>query len=81
MLHGSEGDWLLLRADGAGQLDVRITIKTDDEALIYMRYEGIVAGDALPRVLGGEAVPPADRLLFPHDAIFRDELQQVCVVE
>jgi hypothetical protein len=25
-----------------------------------MRYEGIVAGDALPRVLGGEAVPPAD---------------------
>ena len=31
-----------------------------DEALIYMRYEGIVAGDALPRILGGEAVPPAD---------------------
>ena len=44
----------------AGQLDVRITIKTDDEALIYMRYEGILAGDAVPRVLGGEAVPPAD---------------------
>ena len=34
-------------------------IETDDDALIYMRYEGIVAGDALPRVLGGEAVPPA----------------------
>jgi len=60
ILHGSGGDWLLLRADGAGQLDVRITVKTDDAALIYMRYEGIVAGDALPRVLGGEAVPPAD---------------------
>lgn len=60
VLHGSGGDWLLLRSDGAGQLDVRIMIKTDDEALIYMRYEGIVAGDALPRVLGGEAVPPAD---------------------
>src|SRR6187200_2957338 len=60
VLHGSGGDWLLLRPDGAGQLDVRITIKTDDEALIYMRYEGIAAGDALPRVLGGEAVPPAD---------------------
>ena len=25
-----------------------------------MRYEGIAAGDALPRVLGGEAVPPGD---------------------
>ena len=30
VLHGSGGDWLLLRPDGAGQLDVRITIKTDD---------------------------------------------------
>jgi hypothetical protein len=60
VLHGSGGDWLLLRRDGAGQLDVRITIKTDDEALIYMRYEGILAGDGLPRVLGGEAAPPSD---------------------
>ena len=54
ILQGSGGDWLRLRPDGAGQLDVRITIKTDDEALIYMRYEGILAGDAVPRVLGGE---------------------------
>src|SRR5262245_39436197 len=60
VLQGCGGDWLLLRPDGTGQLDVRITIKTDDGALIYMRYEGIFAGDALPRVLGGEAVPPAD---------------------
>jgi hypothetical protein len=56
----AEETWLLVRRDGAGQLDVRITIKTDDEALIYMRYEGILAGEALPRVLGGEAVPPAE---------------------
>lgn len=60
VLHASGGDWLLLRPDGVVQLDVRITIKTDDEALIYMRYEGIAAGDVLPRVLGGEAVDPAD---------------------
>ena len=60
ILGGSGGDWLLLRPDGTGQLDVRITIKTDDDALIYMRYEGIVAGDAVPRVLRGEAVSPAD---------------------
>jgi len=60
VLPGSGGDWLLLRADGVGQLDVRITIRTDDDALIYMRYEGIAAGDALPRVLGGEAVNPSD---------------------
>jgi hypothetical protein len=60
VLHGSGGDWLLLRPDGTGKLDVRITIKTDDGALIYMRYEGVFAGDSLPRVLGGEAVPPAE---------------------
>jgi len=57
--YGSGGDWLLLRPDGAGQLDVRITVRTDDGALIYMRCEGILAGDALPRVLRGEAVSPA----------------------
>jgi hypothetical protein len=60
VLHGSGGDWFILRRDGAGQLDVRITIQTDDGALIYMRYEGIMAGDALPRVLAGEAILPAD---------------------
>jgi hypothetical protein len=60
ILPSSGGDWLRLRSDGAAQLDVHITIETDDEALIYMRYEGIVAGEALPRILGGEAVPPSE---------------------
>ena len=60
VLNGSGGDWFLIRPDGAGQLDVRITIRTDDDALIYMRYEGIVAGEGLPRVLGGETVAPTD---------------------
>src|SRR5690242_14426592 len=30
------GDWLLLRNDGVGELNVRSTIKTDDDHLIYM---------------------------------------------
>ena len=51
---------MVLRPDGVVQLDVRLTIRTDDDALIYMRYEGIAAGAALPRVLGGEPVPPSD---------------------
>jgi hypothetical protein len=55
---GSGGDWFLLRRDGAGLLDVRITIRTDDGALIYMRYEGILAGVGLPRLLAGEDLPP-----------------------
>jgi len=35
------GDWLTVRRDGVGVLDVRGTIETDDGALIYMFYMGI----------------------------------------
>jgi hypothetical protein len=36
------GDWLLLRADGIGLLDVRATMELDDGALIYTTYGGVV---------------------------------------
>ena len=35
-------DWYLARPDGIGEADVRGMIKTDDDALIYMRYSGLV---------------------------------------
>ncbi len=35
------GDWLTRRADGSGRLDVRVTLKTEDGALILMTYNGI----------------------------------------
>ncbi len=35
------GDWFLRRPDGVSVLDVRITLRTDDDALIYMRYRGL----------------------------------------
>src|SRR5438445_10690254 len=35
------GDWTLLRADGVVELDLRITLETDDGALIHMTFEGI----------------------------------------
>lgn len=35
------GDWLLVRPDGTGVLDVRVVLKTDDGELIYMVYRGI----------------------------------------
>src|SRR3990170_5525913 len=38
------GDWLLLRPDGAGELDVRATLRTDDGHLIYSYYRGILRG-------------------------------------
>lgn len=54
------GDWLLLRADGVLELDLRITLETDDHALIYMRFQGIRHGP--PEVIAalgrGEVVDP-----------------------
>lgn len=55
------GDWLLLRPDGVLELDLRITLKTDDNALIYMRFQGIRHGppDVIAALGRGEAVDPA----------------------
>ena len=46
------GDWLLLRPDGVLELDLRITLETDDHALIYMTFQGLRHGEyfrTLPR--------------------------------
>ena len=55
------GDWLLLRADGVLEFDLRITLETDDHALIYMRFQGLRHGPAaVIAALGrGERVDPA----------------------
>jgi len=34
-------DWITNRADGSYRLDVRLTLKTDDGALILVTYNGI----------------------------------------
>lgn len=36
------GDWLLLRTDGVGLLDVRATMELEDGALVYTTYGGVV---------------------------------------
>jgi uncharacterized protein DUF3237 len=56
------GDWLVQRSDGSRLLDVRITLRTDDGALIYARYPGLFHGppDVMERILRGEAVDPAE---------------------
>ena len=41
------GDWVVKRADGVLELDLRITLETDDGALIHMTFEGI-RDDAAP---------------------------------
>ena len=34
-------DWTLERSDGVIELDLRVTLETDDAALIHMTFEGI----------------------------------------
>jgi hypothetical protein len=34
-------DWTLKRPDGVVELDVRVTLETDDGALIHMTFEGV----------------------------------------
>ncbi len=33
-------DWLVLAADGTATLDVRLTVETDDGALVFVQYRG-----------------------------------------
>ena len=53
-------DWLLIRSDGVGELDVRATLRTDDGELIYGYYKGILKIDpeVMGRVQNGEDVDP-----------------------
>jgi hypothetical protein len=55
------GDWLLLRSDGVLELDLRITLETDDHALIYMTFQGLRHGpsEAFAALGRGEVVDPA----------------------
>lgn len=56
------GDWYLVRRDGVTQLDVRITLRTGDGALIFVSYRGIadVSPKVLQRISKGEAVDPSE---------------------
>lgn len=53
-------DSLLRRRDGAMQPDVRLTVQTDDGAIIHIAYRGVRHGPAevMERIARGEQVPP-----------------------
>jgi hypothetical protein len=56
------GDWVLLRDDGASSLDVRITLRTEDGALIYVTYGGVstMSPEVRARIIAGEVVNPSE---------------------
>ena len=55
-------DWQIVRSDGSTTLDVRLVLKTGDDALIGMTYCGLRHGpsDVIARIENGERVDPAD---------------------
>lgn len=34
------GDWMVIGPDGTAMMDIRLTLETDDGALIYVEYQG-----------------------------------------
>ena len=66
VLATTSGDWLLTRQDGAYQQDVRLLLRTDDDALIFMTYRGVrrPASDEInARLARGEPVDRNDYYL------------------
>jgi hypothetical protein len=55
------GDWTLLRADGVLELDLRLTLQTDDGVLIHMTSFGLRHGppDVIAALGRGEKVDPS----------------------
>jgi Protein of unknown function (DUF3237) len=73
------GDWLLMRPDGVLEQDVRITLKTDDGAFIYVRYAGM--RHATPKVMAklaqGESVD-AKEYYFRIAPVFETGAEKYC---
>lgn len=55
-------DWVINRPDGVMQIDVRLALKTNDGAMIYLRYQGrfLAATEVMARFAKGEALDPTD---------------------
>ena len=59
------GDWFLVRPDGTGEGDVRDTYQTDDGAIIFVSYRGIldIGPEVWARINAGEDVPASEYYL------------------
>lgn len=58
-------DQKIFRADGAMNPNVRLVLRTDDDALIYMQYTGVRYGtnEVMDRIAAGEIVDPSEYYL------------------
>lgn len=86
-IRGEGGDWMLVRRDGVGVADVRITYETDDGALLLSRYYGIfdLGPGGYERALRNEYDPLPPLVLAPQfvtshpDWLWLNRLQCVAV--
>jgi hypothetical protein len=67
-IRGEGGDWMLVRRDGVGVANVRITYETDDGALLLSRYYGIfdLGPNGYERALRNEYDPVPPLVLAPQ---------------
>lgn len=58
-------DMKTIRADGAMNPNVRLILRTNDDALIFMHYTGVRHGapEVMARIARGEVVPPSEYYL------------------
>ena len=58
-------DWMTLRPDGVTMLDVRLVLRTDDDALVMLTYRGLRHGppEVMARLAEGEPVDPSEYYL------------------
>lgn len=58
-------DMKTLRADSSLRPNVRLVLRTDDGALIFMHYTGVRHGspEVMARIAAGEVVPPSEYYL------------------
>jgi uncharacterized protein DUF3237 len=61
VLPGGSADWLLVRADGVLEMDLRVTLRTQDGAIISMKSFGLRHGpqDVIAAIGRGDTVDPA----------------------
>lgn len=62
------GEWFLQSDEGLGQIDVRLLLETDDGALVYMRYSGVMEyNEAVLAAIGeGRSTEFGDNRFLTH---------------
>ena len=80
-------DWQTVSSDGATTLNVRLALKTKDDALICMSYQGVRHGppEVVARIEKGEVVDPASYYfrtnpLFETSAPMYDWINRIVAV-